>query len=983
MMRLTSPLKGRPVLMLSAACLALYSGVAQAQSTADNAAALSSNDTAIEEVTVTGSRIANAGYAAATPVTALTADQLLSATPSTVTDALIKLPQLSGSATRSYCCAAGAAGNFLNLRQLGANRTLVLLNGHRVAPSTSGGLVDANILPELLLERVEIVTGGASAAYGSDAVAGVVNYITDQEFEGLKVNVQGGISKYGDDKQFKAGVAGGVSILNGRGHLTGSIEHFQSGGIDTMLDRPLSAKSWVLGGSGTAASPYTPYPNSVFFTGTAGGLIVASPGLPLPLMIPGLSSPLTGIGFQPGGVAAPWNPGQPVPGNILARIGGDGYSPAAGMQPLGKLKTDHVYGRFAYDFSQNLKGYVQVNAAQVVSQNAYGFSPASSSWGTLPIIYSGNPFLPASIQTRMTNEKIPSFAMARSNTDFGGPSYNHSTTKYYEVSGGLKGNLGGDWTWDAYLGYGDTKLHSQERRALNVGNFLAAIDAVTNPATGQPVCRVTLTSPGSIYDGCVPINLFGVGSPSAAAVAYVTGTNKSVTHSAQTVMSLDFQGSLFTLPAGNVSMATGVEWRTRELSGTSNAIAASRFDPSTIRGVSTTLCPTPGDPSTCRVGGWIQGNVGPQQSVNDTVKEGYVETIVPVLKDQHLAQSLDLNGAVRYTDYSNSGGVFTWKAGVTYQPVDDIRFRATRSRDIRAPNLYELFASPSTAFQAFITNPFTGNAIPTIATINSGNPNLKPEIGDTTSFGAVLTPTFIQGLTASVDYYRVRLSGGIVPTSAQSILTDCFAGDATRCALITGTPATDAISSIRVLALNNNVEHRSGVDFDVTYAPPIDNWLGDDSKITFHLLGNYVNTADQVSGGVTTKYAGTANPLRSVLTLAGVPRWRGQLSATYENGPYSFTVTERYIGSMKNEGAIPNAVFANPRVPSVFYTSLTANYNIETSSGLFQVYGTINNLFNKKPALVPNTLPGVGYPTVPNLYDLDGRYFTLGLRYQM
>jgi len=974
-MTLASLLKNSLVLTFGATSLALLCSAAQAQS-ADG------GEAAVEVVTVTGSRIANAGYAAPTPVTALTAGQLLATTPSTITDALIRLPQLSGSANRSYCCAAGTAGNYLDLRQMGANRTLVLLNGNRVTPSTASGLVDANVLPEILIDRVEIVTGGASAAYGSDAVAGVVNYITDLEFEGLKVDVQGGISNYSDDKQFKVGVAGGTSVLGGRGHLTASVEHFQADGIDTMLSRPLSAKSWVLGGSGTAASPYVPYANSVFFTGTTGGLVIASPAIPVPLVIPGLSSPFTGIEFLPGGTPVQWNPGEPVPGNIVARIGGDGYSPGPGMQPLGQLRTDHVFGRFGYDFSQSLKGYVQVNAARVISQNAYGFPPASSNWGTLATIYSGNPFLPASLQTQMTDQNIPSFSLSRSNTDFGGPSYNHSSNDYYEVSGGLKGELGGDWTWSAYLGYGHTRLDSQERRAVNVGRFLAAVDAVEDPATGNTVCRVTLTSPGSIYDGCVPINLFGVGSPSADAVAYVTGTNRSVTDSAQTVMSLDFQGSLLSLPAGDVSIATGVDWRTRDLSGTSNPVAASRIDPATIRGVSTTLCPVPGDPGTCRLGGWIQGNVAPQASVSDTVKEGYLETIVPLLKDQYLAESLDFNGAVRYTNYSNSGGVFTWKLGLNYQPVSDIRLRATRSRDIRAPNLFELFASPVTAFQAFITNPFTGNQIPTIATITSGNPGLKPEIADTYTVGAVLTPSFIEGLQASIDYYNIRLTDAITATSAQSILTDCFSGDASRCALITGNPATDAITVINVLKVNSGVEHRSGIDFDLTYAAPIDQW-GMDGGLTFRFLANYVATADQVSGGVVTQYAGTANPLRSVLTLAGVPRWRGMLSATYVNGPYSFTVAERYIGSMKQLGAIPDAVFASPRVPAIFYTSISAAYTIDTNTGPVELYGTINNLFNQQPPLVPNTLPGVGYPTVPNLYDLDGRYFTLGLRFQM
>ncbi len=949
------------VAVLGAAHLLGLAGVAHAQTPAGSGGSSAQVGATADELVVTGTRIRNPGYQAPTPVTAIDAEDLLTTTPSTVADGLKTLPALTGQSApggRFYCCAAGtaSAGAFLELRQLGPNRTLVLLNGNRISPSTSNGIVDTNVLPELLLKRVDVVTGGASAAYGSDAVAGVVNYITDTEFDGLRANLQYGISRYSDDEQIKAGLAWGSPVLNGRGNLTVSFEHFEAGGIPNLLERPQSAQSWVLAGAGTTASPYYAVPNARFYTGTAGGLIVGSYGLPI--NIAGLA-PLAGTQFLPGGAYGPANLGAVLPPGAPNAQGGDGYTPVAGMQPLGELETNRLFARLDYDFSDTLKGYVQAAGALNNMQNMYGFPAFSGNSATLIEVFSGNPYIPAGLQGTMTSNGYGSFFMTRSNRE-GGASYNTTDTTYYDLSAGLSGDLAGDWTWDAHLGYGETKQEGAEHNAINVARLLAAADAVVDGG-GRTVCRVTLTSPGSIYDGCVPINLFGLGAPSQAAINYITGTNENSTTSTESVLGLNFQGSLFQLPAGAVTVATGVEWRTRELSGTSNAVATSQILPSTIRGrsMNVTLCPTP---TSCRYGGWLQGNVGAQAQVTDTVKEMYLEAIAPIIS------GLELNGAFRYTDYSNSGGVNTWKVGLTYEPISDIRFRASRSRDIRAPNLYELFASPSTGFAAFTVNPFTGNQIPTIPTITAGNSNLQPEIGDTSTVGAVLKPSIVPGLSASIDYYNIRLTDGIVTgrTVAQ-ILTACLNGDATACGQIVGTPATDAITSVRLQQTNASVQHRSGVDFDISYARSLG--AGD---FSLRLLAGYVDKADSVSGVVTTQYVGLSTP--------GMPEWRGQLAATYTQGPLSLTVQERYIGSMKKVGPSGGGVFRDPTIPEIFYTNLSGAYGFDYGGGGFKLYATINNLFDQEPPLLPTTLAGVGYPTIPGLYDLDGRYFTVGVR---
>lgn len=948
----------RALLMLGAAQFGGFTGMAAAQTVegAESQAAAGAED----EIVVTGSRIRNPGYQAPTPVTAVDAQQLLSTTPSTIADGLRELPALTGQSIqggRYYCCAAGtaAAGAFLELRQLGPNRTLVLLNGNRVAPSTSSGLVDANVLPELLLDRVDVVTGGASAAYGSDAVAGVVNYITDDDFGGLRANLQYGISRYSDDQQIKAGLAGGMSVLDGRGHVIVSFEHFEADGIDSLLDRPQSAQLWALAGSGTLASPYFNVADTRFYTGTTGGLIVSSNGLPINFG----SAPLAGTQFLPGGAYGPMNFGTVLPPGAPNAVGGDGYSPSGAMQPLGQSETNRLFARFDYEFSPAVTGYLQVTAALNNAQNQYGWPAFSANSGTLLEVFTGNPFLPAGLQSTMTTNGYNSFFMQRSNRE-GGASYNTTDTTYYDLSAGLAGDLAGDWTWDGHLSHGQTEQEGAEHNAVNVARLHAAIDAVDN-GSGQTVCRVTLTSPGSIYDGCVPINLFGFGAPSQAALDYITGTNENTTTSAETVLAFNAQGTLFEAPAGPVSVAAGVEWRTRELSGTSNDVATSQIDPATIRGraINVTLCPTL---TSCRYGGWQQGNVGAQQEVSDTVQEFYVETIAPIVAN------LEFNGAFRYTDYSNSGGVNTWKLGLTYEPISDLRFRMSRSRDIRAPNLYELFASPSTGFAAFTINPFTGNQIPTIPTITVGNPDLQPETGDTWTIGTVFRPSFLPGLTASLDYYDIELTDGIVTgRTVTQVLNDCFNGDATACAQIVGDPSTDNITSVSLLKTNANVQNRSGIDFDLTYTHPVG--TGD---LSFRLLAGYVDEANSVSGSVVTQYVGLSTP--------GMPEWRGQFAVTYDQGPFTITLQERYIGSMRKVGPAGGGVFEDPTLDAVFYTNAYAAYNFDAGGGRMQLYGTINNLFDQEPPLLPTTLAGVGYPTVPGLYDLDGRYFTVGIR---
>ena len=334
---------------------------------------------------------------------------------------------------------------------------------------------------------------------------------------------------------------------------------------------------------------------------------------------------------------------------------------------------------------------------------------------------------------------IASFPIGRANDDFGPTNAeNFSTTTRFAV--GLSGDLGGGWAWDAYYQFGRNIADSTIENLRIAQNFTYAVDAILDPVTNNPICRDAVARAA----GCVPINVIGEGSPSAAAIAYTHGTQFHRVELEQSVFAANITGEPFSTWAGPVSFAAGGEYRTDETTAVSDELAANgRFSFSNPR-------PFSGDLS---------------------VSEVYAETVVPLANDAPFARSFDLNAAIRYTDYSTSGGVTTWKVGATYEPFDDLRFRATRSRDIRSPNASELFASTSTV--TLVRNPWTGANAPT-PVIYQPNEALQPEEADTLTFGAVFSPSGIPGLRVSVDYYDIDISDAISSFTAQSVLDNCF-----------------------------------------------------------------------------------------------------------------------------------------------------------------------------------------------------------------
>ncbi|HTH46257.1 MAG TPA: TonB-dependent receptor, partial [Candidatus Limnocylindria bacterium] len=677
----------------------------------------------VESVVVTATRIQTNGYSAPTPVTVAPVAQLEATTPTTIADALNKLPQFSGSTTATGNSSTGGpstvyTGNFLNLRSMGAVRTLILLDGRRVPATSVSGATDVNTLPQMLVQRVDVVTGGASAVYGSDAVTGVVNYILDTRMKGLKMEMQTGISDRGDVPMSRIGIAGGTDVFD-RGHIIFSAEHYQNAGLKRSGDRSFTAATYGVVGAGTPASPFVLAQNLRIGTSSNSGLAT--------------SGPFSGQQFSgPNGTLAPFNPGTPTQ-SAGTSIGGDGsyvYDASVGNAS----RYDQLFGRFEYQFSPEVLGFMQLGFSESSTSNyARNNQPESAL-----TIFSGNAYLPASAQAALTAGNVASFTMNRGLRDLTNVGDLFQTNDALNFTTGLKGSLFNNFKWETYYTHGESRIRSRRVDNINYPRLLAAIDAVKDPS-GNIVCRVTLTNPGQ-FPGCQPINLFGQFNESQASLNYIYQTTNFQILNKLDDYAATISGDVLQAWAGPLSVAANFEYRRQSVA---QASTANPLDPITLTGVRFGKAPTTL---------WSYDLVSPQYGHNQ-VWEVSGEAALPLLVDQPFVKRLDVSGAVRYTNYSSSGAVQTWKVGLNYEPFEDLRFRYTESRDIRAPTLSDLYSGQVVSLIT-LSDSHTGVSRPSTLT-SSGNPNLVPEVARTTTIGAVYRPSFIPRLQASVDYYNI------------------------------------------------------------------------------------------------------------------------------------------------------------------------------------------------------------------------------------
>lgn len=910
----------------------------------------------VSDVIVTGSRAIRDGRDAPTPLTVAGMDQL-QLTPTNIPEALNKLPQFAGSTTNVGAGnGAGSGksniftGNFINLRSFGAIRTLVLQDGRRVPSTALNGQVDTNTIPQLLVKRVEIVTGGASAVYGSDAVTGVVNFIMDRDFNGLKGIVQGGVSGEGDAKSWKAGVAGGSEVL-GKGHVVWSLEHYESDGIRSLADRDWSASLPTYAGLGTAASPMVLTHNGRISTATSGGL--------------GRTAPFINQQFVGSGTLAPFKAGTPTSTPSM-QIGGDGaYYQGVNLTP--PLETNQAFGRFDYDLNESATFYIQGSYAQAKSYGLHNQSETPQTYR----IYSGNAFLPADAQAALTATNTPFFSLGRLNNDLMADASLDQKTASTRFTTGFRGKVFGDFRWDLYYTYGQADVDSVTHNNINYPHLYAALDAVKNGA-GATVCRVDITNPG-LYPGCAPLNMFGPGNQSQAAKDYIyEDTAWSATNKMH-----DFGGSIngspFSTWAGPVSVALNAEYRRESLVETTTA---SSLTVPNFTGIRLATPPALN---------WAYATEAAMSGKNSVWEVGG-EVLVPLLENAPLAQRFALNGALRYTNYSTSGGATTWKLGAIWQPVTDLKFRGAVSRDIRAPTLYDLFAGKSTSF-GNLTDPHTGITGSTTI-LKSGNPDLVPEVAKTYTVGFLYTPSWAPRAALSVDYFDITINNAIstINGASASILKECedSGGTSPVCAaIIRPLPFSDrSAANFPTAVLNGNLNvaetFTRGVDVEASYNFDLASLVGDlPGSIDLRLLYTYQPVLK------TRTFA--SSPLLNFAGAVGLSKSRISGFVSYKNQGFSADLQTRYYsGQARSED--PSLIFSDPPLPSVIYTDIGINQKLHFGDREFDLFLNVNNLFNKDPRVSPSTtrvgIPGTGNPAV-NGDDVTGRYYTVGVRFRL
>ena len=939
--------------LLAAVSALAFPCLAPAQTATSSATAAPEAATAesLNEIVVTGSRVITNGNDSPNPVTVVRPQELSQIAPTSLIDALNDLPVFSGSRSQySSAVGAGTAGggnpaaNELNLRNLGANRDLILFDGQRVPPTVVLGVVDVDMIPQMLIQRVDTVTGGVSAVYGSDAISGVVNFVTNKNFNGVKVEGQAGVSQYDDDRTNRFGFAGGTKVLDGRAHIEGSFEHYEDDGIPSRLDRPW-ATQWAIEGAGTAAAPYQLVDNARLAKYSFGGLIT--------------NGVLAGQTFANNGVLSPFVNGAPTGSSCCQSGGGGAYFDTSLKAPL---TTNQLFGRFDYDFAQNMHGHVEVTANfKTDSQNGI-YDQISAT------ISSQNAFLPTAYQAALAAAHQSTFNLNEMIQQ--DQLVSRASEQQYFVNTGLNGKFA-DYDWSVDGNFGAATLNNTQHDNPDTQNLAAALDAVVNPSNGQIVCHVTLTNPGA-DPGCVPLNPFGPSAASAAALKYIVND----THFTAQTRSYDLVGQISGEPlrswAGPVKIALSAEWR--RLTYEASTDAPPTVDPDCTGLAHNCSASTPQ---------WGE-EFSDRSPVSQTVAEGAAEFDAPLLKDLPLVQLLSLNGAGRYTDYDTSGAYWTWKLGLDWHVNDDLTIRATTSRDIRAPTLNDLYL-PLTVGTVSSQDLLTG-ANPVVEQYSVGNPNLKAEIGHTSTVGFILRPSVLPGFSLSLDGYYIDVTNAItrVQGFTPSIQQICYASGGTSpyCQLqsrplgFTNTSLANAVTAWYSEEINIAEIETYGADLEANYVGQIlDHNFALRGFTTYqpHIIYRQPGTTTIDMGGVAYGPAPlVASPSLRVTLL-------GRFDVTRN---LSVDVTERWRNSMKESGD-PTQIWINNHVASVAYTDLNISYKFDAGHVRTELFLNIGNLFNTSPP--PAAVYGSGTsPGQTGSYSIGddpiGRYFTMGAR---
>ena len=819
----------------------------------------------------------------------------------------------------------------------------------------------------MLLQRVDVVTSGVSAVYGSDAVSGVVNFVTDTSFDGLKVDARTGISQLGDGEHYKFGIAGGTYLMDDRLHVMGSYEYFNSPGIFDKLTRQFGRDDWSLQGRGTAALPATIVKDTrLNQTSFLGNIIYGNNNL---VFLENSSA-----GTDPS-IVQPFRHGTPTNSSTVESGGDGGYFYNASLQD--QQRSHLAYGRLDFDVTDNVTLYALGTYNSTFNRNFH-----ESVEFRLQTIDANNGFLPIALQDQLTGDGISTVRASKIITQVPAKSPNSYIDTWMAV-GGLMGQLGA-FNWDVSYQHAQNKQNTRLLNNTDNQRAAAALDAVdegyftTGVRNGNIVCAVTITNPG-LYPGCVPINIFGPTSESQAALDYVLTTTQFTARTALDTFTAQISGPVFDVPAGEVLMALSGEYRKLTYSVDSDAEPL-QADCTGLR-------------YNCAANTLIyQSNVrGSLNEVSQSVKEAAVEIDVPILRDSFV-DSLSINGAARYTDYSNSGTVYTWKAGLEVAPVDGVRLRLTRSRDIRAPTLVELYAprnvNPAGNTDLHFNPPVVGQ----IPNITDSNPDLEPEVANTLAIGLVLQPAFLPNFSLSVDYYEIDISGAISNIQGQSILVQQLCEDSNGtsdlCDLIerplpfgNRDPVANFATAFYSRPLNANSVTTKGVDVELSYSADVG-----PGTLSFRSLASYqpeLKTTQVLLGGTAQETMGAdENPKVKITSFLNYRLDRLSVGLTHRWWSSEYYNTNQIPGNTASDFIVIN-LDGEDRVPAYATVNLNIGYDITDNAN---VYFGVTNLMDKQPTPIgrlggPAGVPGL-FGGFRNGEDTIGRYFSLGFRYR-
>jgi iron complex outermembrane receptor protein len=946
-------------------------------------AAAAGTPESVETITVTGSRVITDIANSPTPVTAVSTDQLLTTTPTNIADGLNKLPifQNSGS-NRSLSSGGGnSSGDFLNLRNFGQQRTLVLLDGMRLPASNQNGSVDVSTLPQTLMSRVDVVTGGASSVYGSDAITGVVNFILDKNFNGVKYEANSGISEYADGFKYKVNVAAGTDLFGGRGHIEGSVEYRHGDGV-LQSARPIFAVG--LASYNTGNTPNNPVTNILHggqTVSTFSGLITCS------------SCSVNGYEFGQPGIPTPANLGTIPAGQTAIESGGDGAS-VDSESIYGDTRNASAFGRFSYNIDSDTTVFTQLSLAQATEFNYFFPSQQEPSRQTVTY-FKDNAFLPLATQALLGNDCAtdPTCHTDGTNTFkvsewYAAPNRYRDTnnvTRNIVSTTGVNGVVFKDFAWDAHYTHGETRASTTGLFNGNNQFHDAAQDAVIQ--NGQVVCyndtAAAIAQFGNLYPGCVPINTFGNNVTTDAQYTYWSRSTHFTESNIVDDIAADISGNLFQLPAGPVKVALAGEMRWLDYTIDSDASPTAVVNCTGLR-----LCGNAAgtgfvtNQASVTQTLW-DNNTVPSTHASENVWEFSGEIGVPILKDVPLVESLDADIAGRYTDYSISGTAETWKIGLDWHVNDSVRFRGTTSIDIRAPTLNDLF-SPTVSNSGPFLDPLTNFNPGGIQTVSGGNPALQAEVARTYTGGVVLTPSFIPGLTMSADYYQIRLHNAITNVSGAttSIANLCIASGGTSpfCTLYvrpfpyTNTTPANYPTLLKAENLNAALNETEGEDYEIDYGfdtADIDSSLAGVVNLRALLNVAPVNTTSNFPG--------------APFLYTNQPKGHATLFGNYTLGDWSVDAQWHWFSGGTNiqvygAGA---TYYAQPYYTSFSTTDFTLTKKITFDNGtVMSAYFNVQNAFDDVPPYTVGSSgnPGSIFGGIPNGEDVMGRYFTIGVR---